>query len=164
MKLLKFNNSAIMLLVSERAIMKAAVVAGSNKAITVDDNANLVNGDFLVFGEPIMAKSEIAKINAAVTPGTAIQVDSLTFPHAIGTPIYKIPYDQVKFYHADTLTGDKTLIGSAVDIDVEDEYTVVVDSTNSTGYLFFQAPVFTSSELPASVIVPAIVYFFSFIS
>jgi hypothetical protein len=127
-----------MLLVSERAIMKAAVVAGSNKAITMDDNANLANGDLLIFGEPIMAKTEIAKINAAVTPGTAIQVDSLTFPHAIGTPLYKIPYDQVKFYHADTLAGDKTLIGSAVDIDVEDEYTVVVDSTNSTGYLFFQ--------------------------
>jgi len=138
MKLLKFANNALMLVISESAIMKAAVTAGSNKAITVDDNNNLADNDFIFFGEPAMAKSEIAQINAAVVAGTAFQVDSLSFPHAIGTPVYKIPYNQVKFYHADTIGGDKTLIGSAVDIDADSEYTTVVDNTNSTGYLFFQ--------------------------
>jgi hypothetical protein len=127
-----------MMVISESAIMKAAVTAGSNKSITADDNNNLVDNDFIFFGEPAMAKSEIAQINAAVTPGTTFQVDSLSFPHNIGTPIYKIPYNQVKFYHAATLTGTKTLIGSAVDIDADSEYTTVVDTVNSTGYLFFQ--------------------------
>jgi len=137
MKLLKFNNNSIMMLVTANAIVKSPVASGSAKDITVDDNNDFAQNDFVLSGEIGKAQSELFKVNAAITAGTVIQADALTFPHNIGTPLYKIPYDKVKFYHAATLAGAKTLIGSAVDIDADNEYTVQVDSTNISGYLFF---------------------------
>jgi len=136
MKLLQFNNQALMMLVTENAIIKSPITSGSNKSITLDDNNGLADNDYLLVGEVGKAKSEIAQINASVTPGTAAQVASLVFPHNAGTPIYKIPYNQVKFYHADTIGGTKTLIDTLA-IDADSEYTVLVDTDNSTGYLFF---------------------------
>jgi hypothetical protein len=124
------------MLVSQTAIIKSPVVAGSAKDITIDDNNRIVQHDYILAGLIGTAKSEIFKINAVVTAGTTIQADSLTFPHNIGTPLYKIPYNQVSFYRAETLTGSKTLLGT-LDIDADSEYTEYIDNTNSTGYFFF---------------------------
>ena len=138
MKQLQFANKALMMLVTDMAVLKAPSAAGSSVSLTLDDNKNFTNADYLLFGEIGKPKSEIAKINTAVTLGTTVVVDTLTYAHPIGTPVYKIPYNQVKFYRAATLAGSKSLLsGGTVTIDAQNEYTTFVDSTNSTGYLFF---------------------------
>lgn len=137
MKLLKFDNYTLMMLVAESAIVKSPASAGSAVNITVDNNTGFSADDFVLAEEIGKGESEIFLVNTAVTPGTVIQADSFLFPHNAGTPLYKIPYNQVKFYHADTLAGTKTLIGTAVDIQVDQQYTTKIDTTNSSGYLFF---------------------------
>lgn len=136
MKLLRFGNESLMTLVTSSAIIKNPVVAGTSKDITVDDNNDFAQHDYVLSGEVGKAKSEIFKVNAAVTAGTVIQADSLTFPHSVGTPLYQIPYNQIKVYRAETLTGDKTLLAT-LDIDVDNEYTTYIDAINTTGYAFF---------------------------
>lgn len=136
MKILKFNNISLLMVATAFAIVKNPVVAGSAKDITVDDNNDIIQNDFIFAGEIAKAKSEIFKVNAAVTPGTVIQADSLTFPHNVGTPLYKIPYDQVRFYRATTIGGTKTLLDT-LDIDADNEFTIYVDLVNSSGYCFF---------------------------
>ncbi len=136
MKILKFDNNSIMMLVSSTAIIKSPVMAGSAKDITVDNNNDFAQDDFVLAGEIGKGTSEIFKVNAAVTAGTVIQADTLLFPHNAGTPLYQIPYNQVKFYHSASLTGDKTLLGTE-DIDADNDYTVHIDTTNISGYLFF---------------------------
>lgn len=137
MKILSLKNSSILDLVTTEAILKVPVAAGSSVVMTLDDNTGLTNGDYVLIGEIGKGKTEIGVINAAVTRGVTIQITTLVFPHNAGTPVRKIPYNQVKFYRATTLTGEKTLLGSAVAIDVEKEFTSYEDSTNSTGYGFF---------------------------
>jgi len=137
MKILEFNNSSLIMLVTSTALIKNPVTAGATKDIIVDNNNDFSENDFVLAGEIGKGKSEIFKVNTAVTAGTTIQADNLVFPHNAGTPLYKIPYNQVKFYHSDTLTGTKTIIGSAVDIDADNENTTIIDETNISGYLFF---------------------------
>lgn len=136
MKILKFSNQSLMLLSTAEAILKNSVVAGSAKDLTIDDNNDFVADDYVLIGEIGKAQSEIFKVNTAVTAGTTIQADSLTFPHNIGKPLYKVPYNQVKFYRSATLAGAKTLLAT-LNIDADNEYTIYVDSANTTGYLFF---------------------------
>ena len=136
MKIIEFSNQSLMMMATQSALSKNNVVAGSAKDITVDDNNGFAIDEFVLFGEIGQAKAEIFKVNAIVLPGTTIQADTLVFPHNVGTPLYNIPYDQVKFYHSDTLTGVKTLL-STVDIQADKETTTYKDVTNSTGYAFF---------------------------
>lgn len=136
MKILKFSNQSIMLLVTASAIIKNPVASGSAKDITADDNNDFAQNDFVLTGEIGKAQSEIFKVNAAVTAGQVIQADSLTFAHNAGTPLYKIPYDKVRFYRAATLSGEKALL-TTLDIDADNEFTIYVDTSNTTGYLFF---------------------------
>lgn len=136
MKILQFSNQTLASLVTETAILKASVAAGSAKDITLNDNNGFADDDLVLIGEIGSAKSEIFQINTTVTAGTIIQADTLVYPHGIGTPVYKIPFDQVKFYRAATIDGEKTLLDT-VDIDADNQYTTYVDVTNTTGYLFF---------------------------
>lgn len=136
MKILQFDNSSLLSYVTEVALLRSPSVAGSNITLTLDDNSDLVNLDFLLIGELGNPRSEIVQINNAVTHGTTIRVATLVFPHNVGTKIYKIPYNQVKFYRALTLTGTKTLLGTAIEIDADSDYTTYLDNTYSTGYFF----------------------------
>lgn len=137
MKILQFKNESLLELVTTEAILKTPVAAGASISLTLDDNTGMTNADYILIGEIGKGRTEIAKINAAVTRGATIVLDTLVFPHPAGTPIRRIPYNQVKFYIADTLAGSKTLLGSAVAIDVEKEYTSYEDSVNSSGFGFF---------------------------
>jgi len=145
MKLLQFNNKSIVSIITETAIIKSSVTAGSTKTLIVNDNNGFSGNDFILIGEIGSAKSEIAQIGATVTLGSELTVNSLVYPHSTGTPIYKIPYDKINFYYAETVSGDKTLL-STVNIDTDDEYTTYQDSVNSFGYLFFTMVNSFSSE------------------
>jgi len=138
MKILSLKNASILDLAGEEAILKIPCSAGATVSMTLDDNTGLANADYVLVGEMGKGKTEIAAINAVVTRGVTIQVATLVFPHNAGTPVRKIPYNQVKFYRAATLTGTKTELGSAVAIDVEKEFTTYDDSTNTDGFGFFQ--------------------------
>lgn len=137
MKILSLKNESILDLVTVEAILKVPVAAGSTVTLTLDDNTGLSDNDFLLVGEIGKGKTEIAQIGAVVTRGVTVVVDTLVFAHPVGTPIKKIPYNQVKFYYAATLAGDKSALGSAVAIDVEKDFTSYEDSTNVTGFGFF---------------------------
>lgn len=136
-KRLQFDNSSILSDCLEVGTLRVPTSASSSVSVTLDNNDGLANGDYVLFEEVGTSRAEIAKINASVTAGTVIQVDTLKFPHNVGVKVYRLAYNQVKFYRADTLTGSKTLLGSAVNIDVDDEFTEYIDSVNSTGYAFF---------------------------
>lgn len=137
-KILQFDNHSIFAdIAEEMSTLRSPSAAGSSVSLTLDNNSGLSNNDYVLIEDVSTSRAEIAKINAAVTAGTTIQVDTLKFPHNVGVKVYKIGYNQIKFYHADTVAGAKTLLGSATDIDVDDEFTEYVDAVNSTGYAFF---------------------------
>jgi hypothetical protein len=136
MKILKFDNLSAIVDAPEVAQIRYPVAAGATVTIKLDNNNGLAQNDYLLIGEIGGTQSEIAQISAAVVAGTDIVVSSLKFPHNAGVKVYLLKYNQVKFYHTDTLTGSKTIITTAA-IDVDNLFTEYRDGTNSTGYLFF---------------------------
>lgn len=137
-KILQFDNRSIFAdIAEEKATLRVPSAAGSSVTLTLDNNSGLANADYVLIEDVATSRAEIAKINAAVSAGTTIQVDTLKFPHNVGVKIYLLKYNQIKFFHAATIAGEKSLLGSATDLDVDDEFTEYVDATNSTGYAFF---------------------------
>lgn len=137
-KILQFDNRSIFADIAEEvATLRVPSAAGSSVTLTLDNNSGLANADYVLIEDVATSRAEIAKINAAVSAGTTIQVDTLKFPHNVGVKIYKIGYNQIKFFHAATVGDSKSILGSATDLDVDDEFTEYVDATNSTGYAFF---------------------------
>ena len=129
------NNKTIIEASSEKAFLQGSVSAGSDVSLTVDDNNYFSQNDYVVVGNPFQPQAEIAKINAAVSSGQSLQVDSLIFDHA-DEPITKIGYDKVRLYSATTLNGAKTLVEEK-NVDIEEEYTDFVIADDSSGYFFF---------------------------
>lgn len=113
-----------------------ADVAAAASSITVNNYTEFADNDYLLIGNWGDPTAEITQINDASVDAT-ITTGTLKYAHYVDTPITKIPYNQVKFYRATTLTGDKTILGSAVNIDAHNKFTTYHDITNSTGYGFF---------------------------
>lgn len=133
---IQFDNQSLLNIITEQCTLKALANAGSNVALTVDDNSGFANDDFVIAGTLMRSRAEIAKINTSVTLGTSFQVDSLTFAHNPMEVISKVAYDKVRLYNSTTVDGTKTLIDT-LDIDVEKRYTDFEVSNSIAGYVFF---------------------------
>mgnify|MGYP000222866145 CR=1 FL=1 len=140
---------------SERSELDADAVAGSNVALTLLNNSGLSQNDYIVIGVEGSEKAEIQLINGAVTPGTAIQVATLKFPHKKGEPITHYRYNQRKFYGSLTLTGtysELTADGSPKDIQVDDPQGTILEYTGAEGYLYFKSTYYNATDLTESQI------------
>lgn len=112
-----------------------AAIAAAGTSLTVKDNARLSENDFIVFGSVGSQQSEIKRITAAVSAGTALTVAAVTFAHPVGTKITLSRYDQVEIYGSSSASdAAPTLIGSAVSLDVRRGYTEIKASTTYSYY------------------------------
>lgn len=133
---IQFDNRVLKDISIEMAHVDALVAAGSSKTVVLDDNNGLAQNNFIIIGDIFLPRSEITMIEDAVVAGTDIVADSLTFPHNPREIVRYIPYNQVKLYHAATLTGTKSLVETKT-IDVDQRYTEFVVADDATGYYFF---------------------------
>jgi hypothetical protein len=147
-KILQFDNRTIFAdIATEVAVLRSPVAAGSDVTLTLDNNSELTNVDYVLVEDIATGRAEIAQINQAVTAGTNIRVATLKFPHNAGVKIYRLKYNKIQFYHAATVAGSKSQLGSDTDLDVDDEFTEYVDSANTTGYAFFRLKNSTTSDV-----------------
>lgn len=120
-----------------KTLLTAAPAAGAT-SITVANNNGFANNDYILIGRIGEEKAEIIKISSSVTAGTALAVAAgLVFAHDIDTPVTRIAYNQVRFYHGTTtVAGDATALAAAQDIDPSEVYSYYEDSVYTTGYAF----------------------------
>jgi hypothetical protein len=133
-KLIEFENKSIDSIITEIALIKEPVTSGSNKTITLDNNDSFSADDYVIIGEIGNPQTEIAQITST-SGSTNITVNELSFARNTEIKVQKMPYNQIKLYHADTESGSKTLL-STKDMDVNDMYTSFT-STETSGYFFF---------------------------
>lgn len=112
----------------------AATAAGTSLA--VQDNRGLANNHWIGIGKPGIERSEVVRINAAVTAGTALTTTAMVFAHPIDTPVIKLPGDKIEFFYAPTKSATKSSLGSAQDFDYDDEYSRFTDPANTSGYFW----------------------------
>lgn len=130
----------------ERTTLDADAAAGSNIALTLANNNGMAENTFIVIGIEGSERAELEKINAAVTPGTAVQVATLLFPHKKGEPVTVYRYDKRKFYGSLTAGGsysELTADGSPAAIQVDDPQGTRLEYSSSS-YLFFKATYYNS--------------------
>mgnify|MGYP001592249062 FL=1 len=122
-------------------------VAALGTSLTVLDNSSLAQNDYLIIGNVGDERTEIVRITAAVTAGTALTTTAVVFPHPIGTPITLIRYNQVSLYGSnDRYSLAPTIIGSATTLDVETGYNEI---TATTTYKYYFAR-YTNAQTSAN--------------
>lgn len=136
-KLLQFNNQSVLSDSTEVSMVKVATGTGSSVTVTVNDNGEIADNDYILFGELGEPKTEIAQVNATVSGATTFQVDTLLFAHPAGTVLRKLNYNQVEISRSATIAGTKTVLAT-VALDVDNLETTYSDSTNTEGFAFFR--------------------------
>lgn len=96
-----------------------ASISAGGTAMTVADNTDFAQNDYVIIGQIGQETTEIKRITGAVAAGTALTVAAVTFPHPEGTKVTRIRYDQLEVYGSSSSSDSSpTIIGSAESIDV----------------------------------------------
>lgn len=129
--------------VLEPSTYLTASVSATGTTLTVKNNEGFSNTDpedLLLIGNLGSSGSEIKRINGAITQGTSLTVQSLTFGHGIDTPVSKILFNKFEVSGASTLTGSKTIVqfngANTNPIEITSEYTDFVITGTTYSYYF----------------------------
>jgi hypothetical protein len=124
-------------LIEPKSFLTASITAGGT-TLTVENNAGFSNTDpqTLVLFEGLgLENAEIKRVNGAITAGTSLTVQGVTFNHAINTSIQAILFNQVEISGAATATGAKTVIAT-VDLNLGGLSTDYVVTSTTYNYYF----------------------------
>jgi hypothetical protein len=113
-----------------------ASVAATGTTLTVKNNSDFTQNDYLILEEIGGELAEIVRITAAVTAGTSLTVSACVFAHGIGTKITRIRYNKVMIYSSatDDSSASADAIAAAVAIDVQHGFNELKATTPNTYY------------------------------
>lgn len=135
----------------EKTYLSQYLASGAT-TLTVKNNDRFGTTQAVLIGEMGEERSEL-NTTSGITGANSIGIDTATaFNHNADDPVYKLEYNQIKFYKSATLTGTYTLLATAnLDVDNHDKVTRYDDSTGlSTDYYkiqYYNSEAATSSEL-----------------
>jgi len=117
--------------------LNADVAAGAS-SIDIYSISQFAIDQVLCIGEIGNEGTEIILTHASTAPATntVTLVTTLAKPHPKDTPVYILAFDQIEFYHATTVTGGKSQLSSAVNVDPEKSQMIYEDTTYTSGYYF----------------------------
>ena len=121
-----------------------ANVGAAGTTLTVKSNLGFSNSDpqdIILFEGYAIENAETKRVNGAITAGTSLTSQAVTFAHAIDCPLYKTLFDQVEVLGSTTATGSKTSIAT-VNINVSGNWTDFV--VTGTTYAFYHARFYNS--------------------
>lgn len=117
-----------------------ATIAAAGTTLTVKNNNGFAQYDYVLIGKLGEEKTEIKLISAAVVPattGTSLTIAAVIFAHDEDTPVTKVDYDQVRFYHGSTnVFASSTALAAAFALDPSEIFTYYEDTAYTTGYGF----------------------------
>lgn len=107
-------------------------------SVEVKNNQEFSNNDRILVGEMGLAYSEIVTAGTPNANGTTLPVGATLFSHEADTPVYKLKFDQVKFYRSTNGIGGTYTLVATVNLDVTsaNKVTVYDDTTSQTGYYY----------------------------
>lgn len=105
--------------------------------LPVKNNEKFAADDKVLVGEMGGERSEIRTVSSVNANKLQITVDALDFDHDSDVPIYKLDYDQIRFYRRTSLGATPTLL-TTIDIDVDnaDKITRYDDPTATVAYYY----------------------------
>lgn len=114
-------------------------------SIVVKNADRFALNDRIMIGEMGEEKTEVVTVSAAATDGGTLGIGATVFSHEADTPVYRLRFDQVKFYRSTTgITGTYTVISTQnLDVDNENLTTIYDDTTGLTTY-YYKTSVYNS--------------------
>lgn len=129
----------------ERTRLSSAGVPGSNVTLLVENTSGFAVDRFAVIGFEGSETCELQRITA-ITDGTHIEVEALTFNHPVNEPVREYRFDKRKFYGSVDSDGpwvELTDAGSPKGIEVDDPQGTVLEYVG-TDYGYFKATYYNS--------------------
>jgi hypothetical protein len=113
-----------------------ADVAAGGGTLTVENIGDFADNSYLVLGEIGGEKTEMLEINGAPSGTTITLAANTVFAHSRGTKVYRVEFDQLEISHAATLTGSKSVLMAAEDLQVHSLFHEYLDVAQTTGFYF----------------------------
>lgn len=106
--------------------------------ISVKNSDRFVANDRVMIGEMGQEKTEVVTVSSVNANGNDIVVGATVFAHSADDPVYKLRFDQVRFYRSTTTsTGTYTLLSTqALDVDNAGLTTIYDDTTGTSSYYY----------------------------
>ena len=116
----------------EKTYLSQYLASGAT-ALIVKNNDRFATTQAVLIGEMGEERSEL-NTTSGITGKNSITIDVATnFNHNADDPVYKLEYNQVKFYKSATLTGTYTVLATVdIDVDNHDKVTRYDDTTALT--------------------------------
>lgn len=120
----------------EKTYLSTSVAAGVT-ALPVKNNDRFTTNDRIMIGELGQEKTEIVTWQGN-TGNTFITTTATVYPHSADDPVYKLQFDQVKFYRSTGgISGTYSVISTqALDVDNENLTTIYDDTSGLAGYYY----------------------------
>lgn len=114
-------------------------------SILVKNSDRFAVNDRIMLGEMGQEKTEVVTVSAVNADGNTLTVGATVFAHSADDPVYRLRFDQVRFYRSTTTsTGTYTLLSTQnLDVDNADLQTVYDDTTGLSTY-FYKTTVYHS--------------------
>lgn len=126
----------------EKTYLDKAIAAGTT-TLNVKNASNFANNDRILIGEMGREKSEIVTVSA--TTDDTITTGATLYSHNADAPIYRLRYDQVKFYRSTTGSDGTYSLLSTVDMDVDQaELTTLYDDTTGVSTYYYKVAYYHS--------------------
>ena len=106
-------------------------------SIGVKNNNRFATNDRIMIGEMGNEATEIVTVSAADADGMTLTIGATVFAHSANDPVYKLPFDQVKYYRSTDGGSNYSILSTQnLDVDNADLTTKYDDTTGLTSYLY----------------------------
>lgn len=121
----------------EKSYLSNPYSAGTT-SIKVKNNNRFAVNDRIMIGEMGNEATEIVTVSAVNADGNTLTVGATVFAHSADDPVYKMIFDQVKYYRSTTTSGGSYTNISTQDMDVDnaDLQTRYDDTTGTSAYFY----------------------------
>lgn len=114
-------------------------------SIVVKNADRFVLNDRIMLGEMGQEKTEVVTVTAGATDGMTITTTATVFSHEADTPVYRLRFDQVKFYRSTTGTTGVYSVISTQNLDVDNaNLTTVYDDTAGLASYYYKISFYNS--------------------
>lgn len=120
----------------EKSYLANPYSAGAT-SIEVKNSNRFAANDRIMLGEMGNEATEIVTVSSVSADGTTITVGATVFDHSADDPVYKMPFDQVKFYRSTDGGSNYSVVSTqAMDVDNADLQTKYDDTAGLSSYYY----------------------------
>lgn len=128
----------------EKSYLSNPYAIGVN-SIAVKNADRFALNDRIMIGEMGQEKTEVVTVTAGATDGMTITTGATVYSHEADTPVYRLRFDQVKFYRSTTTATGSYSVISTQNLDVDNEnLTTIYDDTSGLSTYFYKTSVYNS--------------------